>query len=357
MAAGGSAGQAWGLPRFPGASQMGAGPGSLQGGSAVLMPQMPGGMPSNLLPPPLPSQTASEVAQAGAWGAASRAGWPQMGGFPSKGLQPGQFQAGQLGPLMANGMLPPQMQAQLQGLVASMQAGNPQEAMAAAQAYQAFQQSQMAQMGAAGWRGPMPMGYPAPGQEPSLLSGGQAAVERRPPFQSAAAPVATGPAGAGPTVAAERAAPAPADQRKASKRGGGGAAAAAAAVAAANSVAEEPDSAAGSMPTEVSEMRGQVVQLSKTQAGSKFLQRQLQKGQASVIDTILAEVELEVAQLMCDAYGNYLCSVAFQACSVPQRKRMLQRLSPHVASIACDKRGTHALQALIGLLNTGEEPP
>merc|ERR1719253_959762 len=163
MAAGGSAGQAWGLPRVPGASQMGAGPGSLQGGSAVLMPQMPGGMPSNLLPPPLPSQTASEVAQAGAWGAASRAGWPQMGGFPSKGLQPGQFQAGQLGPLMANGMLPPQMQAQLRGLVASMQAGNPQEAMAAAQAYQAFQQSQMGQMGAAGWRVPMPMGYPAPG--------------------------------------------------------------------------------------------------------------------------------------------------------------------------------------------------
>lgn len=58
---------------------------------------------------------------------------------------------------------------------------------------------------------------------------------------------------------------------------------------------------------------------------------------------------------MCDAYGNYLCSIAFQACSVRQRRRMLDKLAPRVAAIACDKRGTHALQALIGLLSAPEE--
>mmetsp|Transcript_113473 Transcript_113473/g.316014 ORF Transcript_113473/g.316014 Transcript_113473/m.316014 type:complete len:843 (-) Transcript_113473:723-3251(-) len=109
------------------------------------------------------------------------------------------------------------------------------------------------------------------------------------------------------------------------------------------------------LPPEVNDMRGQVIQLSKTQAGSKYLQRQLLKGHNSVIDVILQEVEQDVAQLMCDAYGNYLCSVAFQACSVRQRQRMLEKLAPRVSAIARDKRGTHALQALIGLLSTLEE--
>lgn len=113
--------------------------------------------------------------------------------------------------------------------------------------------------------------------------------------------------------------------------------------------------ASGPTPSELNELRGQVVQLSKTQAGSKYLQRQLLKGHQLVIGLILHEVEQDVVHLMCDAYGNYLCSVAFQACSVRQRKRMLEKLAPRIAATACDKRGTHALQALITLLGTAEE--
>lgn len=113
--------------------------------------------------------------------------------------------------------------------------------------------------------------------------------------------------------------------------------------------------AVGPLPEEVNEIRGQVIQLSKTQAGSKYLQRQLLKGQSVVVDLILEEIEQDIVQLMCDAYGNYLCSQAFQACSIQQRKRLLEKLSPKVAATACDKRGTHALQALIGLLTTPDE--
>jgi len=113
--------------------------------------------------------------------------------------------------------------------------------------------------------------------------------------------------------------------------------------------------ACASLPPEINECRGQVAQLSKTQAGSKFLQRQLLKGNEAAVAVILGEVEHDIAQLMCDAYGNYLSSIAFQACTVKQRKPMLQRMAPQVACIACDKRGTHALQALIGLLTTPEE--
>jgi hypothetical protein len=102
-------------------------------------------------------------------------------------------------------------------------------------------------------------------------------------------------------------------------------------------------------------LRGQVVELSRTQVGSKYLQRLFLRGQAGVVDVILDELEPEIGQLMCDPYGNYLCSVTFQACSVQRRKRMLERLKPRVPTIACDKRGTHSLQALIGFLSTAEE--
>ncbi|CAE8585267.1 unnamed protein product [Polarella glacialis] len=109
------------------------------------------------------------------------------------------------------------------------------------------------------------------------------------------------------------------------------------------------------LPSEAAELVGNVGHMSKLQACSKYLQRQLLKGQPATIHVILDGVEEEIAALMCDAYGNYLCSVAFQACSQRQRMRMLEKLAPKVASIACDKRGTHALQALIGLLTIQEE--
>jgi hypothetical protein len=106
---------------------------------------------------------------------------------------------------------------------------------------------------------------------------------------------------------------------------------------------------------EVHEFKGQVAQLSKTQAGSKYLQRQLLKGNPIVVNAILEEMEQDVVQLMCDAYGNYFCSQAFQACSLRHRKRLLEKLEPQLAATACDKRGTHALQAFIGFLTTPAE--
>jgi hypothetical protein len=110
-----------------------------------------------------------------------------------------------------------------------------------------------------------------------------------------------------------------------------------------------------SVPPEANDIKGQVLKLSMTQAGSKYLQRQLIKGHPFVINLILEEIEEDIVRLMCDAYGNYLCSQAFQTCSIQQRKRLLERLSPRVAEVACDKRGTHALQALIGILSTPDE--
>jgi len=98
-----------------------------------------------------------------------------------------------------------------------------------------------------------------------------------------------------------------------------------------------------------------VVQMSKTQAGSKLLQRKLLKGHPSVITDIIDGIEGDLPDIMRNMYGNYLCSAAFQACSVAQRLRMLEMTSKHLRAVATDKWGTHALQALISLVCTSEE--
>eukprot|EP00929_Paragymnodinium_shiwhaense_P010867 TRINITY_DN11588_c0_g1_i2.p1 TRINITY_DN11588_c0_g1~~TRINITY_DN11588_c0_g1_i2.p1 ORF type:complete len:577 (+),score=106.63 TRINITY_DN11588_c0_g1_i2:215-1945(+) len=98
-----------------------------------------------------------------------------------------------------------------------------------------------------------------------------------------------------------------------------------------------------------------VVEMSTSQIGSNSLQRILLKGHPTVIKDVLDGIETALATIMCDAYGNYLCSAAFQSCSASQRQRMLQVASQSFCEIATNKWGTHALQGLISLVCTAEE--
>jgi len=112
----------------------------------------------------------------------------------------------------------------------------------------------------------------------------------------------------------------------------------------------------GNAPRDAQQLtKAGVVQMSKTQAGSKFLQMKLLKGHPSVIQDIIEGLQTELPDIMCNMYGNYLCSAAFQACSVSQRMQMLATASRHLHVVATDRWGTHALQALISLVCTTEE--
>lgn len=98
-----------------------------------------------------------------------------------------------------------------------------------------------------------------------------------------------------------------------------------------------------------------VAEMSKTQAGSKLLQKKLLKAHPSVIQDILEGLEAELPEIMCNMYGNYLCSAAFQSCSVAQRLRMLEISSRNLLMIAKDRWGTHAMQSLLSLVCTNDE--
>jgi hypothetical protein len=103
------------------------------------------------------------------------------------------------------------------------------------------------------------------------------------------------------------------------------------------------------------DLKGRVVEFSKSQVGSRYLQRQLRKETPELVALIVMEVITALPELMCDTYGNYLCQQLFVACSSPLRLQILERLMPCAREISCDRRGTHALQALMGVAMTKDE--
>ena len=58
---------------------------------------------------------------------------------------------------------------------------------------------------------------------------------------------------------------------------------------------------------------------------------------------------------MLDPYANYMFQTLAQSCSSDQRYVLLKKISPSMVEIACDRKGTHALQSLIALVSRDVE--
>lgn len=94
----------------------------------------------------------------------------------------------------------------------------------------------------------------------------------------------------------------------------------------------------------------------RSQAGSRKAQAIIQRASQGVKDQIVSVLcRVNLADLMVDSYGNYMCQTLFENCSAAQRLHLLRHLSNSLVSVAMDSRGTHALQKLISLVNLPEE--
>jgi hypothetical protein len=58
--------------------------------------------------------------------------------------------------------------------------------------------------------------------------------------------------------------------------------------------------------------------------------------------------------MVTDPYANYAAQAIFQRCSQDQLARIIKGLAGSIPDLAVDKKGTHTLQALVGLLE-GEQ--
>jgi hypothetical protein len=95
--------------------------------------------------------------------------------------------------------------------------------------------------------------------------------------------------------------------------------------------------------------------LARTKNGSKRLQQMIAKSRPEEIEKIVDVLLDHMGELMVDVYGNYMCQTLVQSCSAAQRLRLLGGMREHLIAIACDAKGTHALQTLIALANLSDE--
>mmetsp|Transcript_27373 Transcript_27373/g.20522 ORF Transcript_27373/g.20522 Transcript_27373/m.20522 type:complete len:82 (-) Transcript_27373:804-1049(-) len=64
-----------------------------------------------------------------------------------------------------------------------------------------------------------------------------------------------------------------------------------------------------------SELKGQIVEMSKQQQGSKYLQKLLAKASPDFVGFAIDECLYHLQDLMVDQYGNYFCQKLLQSSS------------------------------------------
>lgn len=85
---------------------------------------------------------------------------------------------------------------------------------------------------------------------------------------------------------------------------------------------------------------------------------------------VINELSGSLEEIMLDPYANYMFQTLAQSCSSEQRYLLLQKvefpavtmghyyivqIAPLMPKVACDRKGTHSLQALISIINRDEE--
>jgi len=98
-----------------------------------------------------------------------------------------------------------------------------------------------------------------------------------------------------------------------------------------------------------------LVSMARTYRGSKVLQDFLVKASKTDLDKIIGRFAHNMIELMLDPYANYMIQILAKHCQPEQRLVLLQKIAPAMYKIACDKKGTYALQTIVSLINTHAE--
>ena len=98
-----------------------------------------------------------------------------------------------------------------------------------------------------------------------------------------------------------------------------------------------------------------MINLAKSNHGSRNLQKFFPRASQSDIDIFIKEIQGKLDELMIDSYANYMFQTLAQSCSAEQRYFLLEKIAPNMIKIACHKKGTHALQAITQLISRETE--
>ena len=102
----------------------------------------------------------------------------------------------------------------------------------------------------------------------------------------------------------------------------------------------------------VDAVRGNVMRLVKSHAGSRFVQQKLDARDPAFFQLFYEEMADHVPELMVDNFSHFAIEKLIAACSDEQCLLLLQRLAPAIGVVACQKHGSFSVQALVDTLHT-----
>jgi len=103
--------------------------------------------------------------------------------------------------------------------------------------------------------------------------------------------------------------------------------------------------------TSLEEIVGQIYQLTKYQAGCRFLQKKLEEQpDPQHVTLVFNEVFDHLIELMTDPYGQYLVPKLMKYCDKQQRQAIVTKIAPKIVTFACHTYGIHGVQKILEFL-------
>jgi hypothetical protein len=112
---------------------------------------------------------------------------------------------------------------------------------------------------------------------------------------------------------------------------------------------------AGSLVSSPEQVRGQVIALTKTHVGSRFIQQQLKNNDdGQWRDVFFLEMAPRSVELMTDSFGHFAIERLIQVCDDEQLVTILNNVEQHIARVCCQKYGSFSVQGLMDMLRKPE---
>eukprot|EP01133_Synstelium_polycarpum_P012019 gene12019-14053_t len=110
--------------------------------------------------------------------------------------------------------------------------------------------------------------------------------------------------------------------------------------------------------TSLEEISGQIYNLTKYQAGCRFIQNKLDGNpKPEHVALVFNEIYQHLVELMTDPYGQYLIPQLVKYCNHKQRTLIVDSIAPRVHIFACHNYGIHGIQKVVGNLSHEQVVP
>ena len=91
------------------------------------------------------------------------------------------------------------------------------------------------------------------------------------------------------------------------------------------------------------------------QIGSRIMQKYLKRFPSHIRTLLINKISSYMDKLMCNTYGNYFCQKLYNISDLQQRLSILNNLKKSFLSISKSNSGAHAIQFIIGVMQSPQE--